>query len=164
MFVVNVQMHLGKMQSIVKNKSVICAFIVILIFIADLTSKNAILKNPYNFYSYLSGLLNIHLVKNTGVAFGMFKGYNTFFIIFNSLILIFLFYFKRKIKSTLSFFAIHFIIGGAIANIYDRIKYGFVVDFIDLKFFPAVFNFADFSITIGVIMIIIDEFLKKEER
>lgn len=151
------------MQRIAKYRSLIGAFIVSLVFLTDLFTKNLVLNSSYSFYSYLWGLINIHLVKNTGVAFGMFKGYNSFFIVFNTLLLLFLLYYRRTVKSNLSFFALHLIIGGAVSNIYDRIRYGFVVDFIDLKFFPAVFNIADLSISVGVGMIILDGFLKKEE-
>jgi len=45
------------------------------------------------------------------------------------------------------------VLGGALGNLYDRIAYGHVVDFIDLSFFPAVFNVADASITVGAVFL-----------
>lgn len=143
-----------------RNK-LIASLIVVVIFLIDFFTKDFIFKSNATYY-FLDGFLTLHLVKNTGVAFGMFKGYNNFFLFFNSIILILLFYFKRKIKTSLSFYGVHLIIGGAIGNIYDRIKYGYVIDFIDLKFFPAVFNFADFSITCGIALIFIDDFIKSK--
>ncbi|MCX7642110.1 MAG: signal peptidase II [Elusimicrobiales bacterium] len=149
------------MLKIFKDKRVLGTLIVVVVFLIDIISKSIIVKKQSLWYeSYLYGLINIHVVKNTGVAFGMFKGYNNFFIVFNSIILLFLFYIKRKIKSNISFYGIHFIIGGAVGNIFDRIKHGFVIDFIDLKFFPAIFNLADFFITVGIIMFILDDLFK----
>lgn len=136
-------------------------FIVIFVFIVDFFSKEFIVSSMAH-YQYLGGVLKINYVKNTGVAFGLFQGANTFFIFFNLILLIFLFYMKKKIKSTLSYYSLHLIIGGAVGNIYDRIKYGYVIDFIDLSFFPAVFNFADFFITLGVCLILFDDYIKKE--
>lgn len=141
---------------------IISSLVVLTVFIIDLITKNFILKSQEIYYLF-DGFITLHFVKNTGIAFGFFKGYNNFFLFLNSFILILLFYLKRKIKKRLSFYGIHFIIGGAIGNIYDRIRHGYVIDFIDLRFFPAVFNFADFFITVGIILIFIDDFLKLKE-
>lgn len=135
--------------------------IVIGVFALDRLAKDLFLRELTIPVSIANGLLSFHFVKNSGVAFGFFKGYNQFFIIFNTLLLLFLFYIRRKVDSVISFYAISGIVGGAVGNIFDRIKYGYVIDFIDFKFFPAVFNIADFFITIGVILVIIDGKLMK---
>lgn len=109
----------------------------------------------------IPSFLYFHYVENDGIAFGMFKGFNKFFLIFNSAVLAFLLYVRRSFKERLPYYSIHLIIGGALGNIYDRISHGYVVDFIDLKYFPAVFNIADFSITCGIIMLFI-YFLREE--
>lgn len=141
---------------------VISSLIVFCVFLIDLTTKTFIMKSN-DVYYFFDGIVTLHFVKNTGIAFGMFKGYNNFFLFLNTFILIFLFYFKRKVKNLISYYALHLIIGGAVGNIYDRIRYGYVIDFIDLKFFPAVFNFADFFITSGIILIFIDDFINSKE-
>ncbi|MCX7905385.1 MAG: signal peptidase II [Elusimicrobiales bacterium] len=156
-------MLLKKMLNIFNDRRLLGTLIVVFVFLIDVISKNYVIKNPSLWFkSYLCNFINIHIIENTGVAFGMFKGHNDFFIVFNSIILLFLFYFKRNIRSNISFYGIHFIIGGAIGNIFDRIKYGFVIDFIDLRFFPAIFNFADFFITVGIFMLVVDEFFLKK--
>ena len=60
--------------------------------------------------------------------------------------------------------AIGLVIGGAIGNVIDRIRFGYVVDFVDVSgigFFPWVFNVADSAITIGVLLLILDSILSE---
>ncbi|MEF3279700.1 MAG: signal peptidase II [Elusimicrobiota bacterium] len=137
------------------NKEFFKVGIVIFVFIADRVSKNLILNFPeYNFHWIIPGVVSINFIHNSGVAFGLLKGYNLFFIFFNTLLLGFLLLIRKKFSDFLSSLAIHFIIGGALGNIFDRIKYGYVIDFIDLKYFPAIFNIADFSITCGAVLLV----------
>ncbi len=150
------------MNQIFRQRSFLATLIVIFVFVVDVVSKNFILENYHIWGSYLGGFLKITPLKNTGVAFGLFSGMNSFFIFFNIGLLVFLLYIRRKFISSLSFYSSHFIIGGAVSNIYDRIRFGYVIDFIDLKFFPAVFNLADFFITLGVVIIIFDRDEKRE--
>ncbi|MGC8866792.1 MAG: signal peptidase II [Elusimicrobiales bacterium] len=149
------------MLQILKQKSFLASLIVLFVFGLDVITKNLISENPNLWRSYFGGILRILPVRNTGVAFGLFSGINAFFIFFNITLLAFLLYVKRKVKTSFSFYSIHFIIGGALGNIYDRIRFGHVIDFIDFKFFPAIFNLADFFITFGVILIILDRDRKK---
>jgi len=136
------------------KKKHISAFIILSgVFLIDRVTKIFILKDHIHNISIIGCLLRINYIENTGVAFGMFKGYNLFFILFNTSLLVFLLYLRRKIKNNFSFYSIHLIIGGALGNIFDRIRYGYVIDFIDLKYFPAVFNMADFFITCGAVML-----------
>ena len=90
-------------------------------------------------------------VENTGVAFGMFRDNNTFFIVFSIALVAALLAFRRKLPEPGSAVraGIALVLGGALGNLYDRLAYGFVVDFFDLSFFPAVFNIADSAITVG---------------
>jgi len=143
------------------KKNIIGIIVLLSVFILDRITKEYILNHTFKLYSFWGGILNIHYVENTGIAFGMFKGLNNFFIFFNSFLLIFLFYIRRKINFTFGIIAIHMIIGGAIGNIFDRIKYGFVIDFIDLKYFPAVFNIGDFFITVGASILFLSSWEEK---
>ncbi len=108
---------------------------------------------------------------NTGVSFSMFSGNGVIGSAILSLVAIiivaFLFFWLKKEKSTFLQIAIGLIIGGALGNLIDRIRFGAVFDFLDFSIFdyhwPA-FNIADSAICIGATMIIIDNFfIKKKE-
>jgi signal peptidase II len=131
------------------SKKIIFPALVFLIFFLDRITKALAVKYIYLSTYKILPFLSLTYVENSGVAFGMFKDRNIFFLISNSAFLIVLLLIRKKFSDKYSKYAIHLIIAGALGNIYDRISYGYVVDFIDLKFFPAVFNIADFSITVG---------------
>jgi len=111
---------------------------------------------------FIKGLLKLQIVKNTGAAFGIFRNKNkmlTLIIIPIIFILTYLLIIASKIgATTIEKMAISLIVGGAIGNLIDRIKKGYVVDFIYIyiRRFP-VFNIADLSIFVGGIMIFISE-------
>jgi len=84
---------------------------------------------------------------NTGVAFGLFQGYNWIFIIVSIIALIICVFNYKKHKLEFSF-----LIGGILGNLIDRIFFGFVRDFIDLRIWP-VFNIADSFIVIGALLL-----------
>lgn len=94
--------------------------------------------------------------RNSGAAFGMFQNGNLVFIIlaiFASLLIIF--YFPQIEKKEWALRAAMVLqLGGAVGNLIDRIRYGYVIDFISVGDFP-VFNIADSSITVGVIVLVI---------
>ena len=84
-----------------------------------------------------------------GAAFGLFKGQQLLFILVSLFVIILIFYHMKKYES----YALGLILGGTIGNLIDRIFLGYVVDFINLKFWP-VFNLADTATTIGLIWLI----------
>ncbi len=94
-------------------------------------------------------------VENTGIAFGLFKGMALFHGIFSTLIVIFLFILKEKYKffNTSFDLGITFIIGGALGNIFDRIRLGYVVDMIYWPNF-SIFNVADIFVTFGGVILL----------
>jgi signal peptidase II len=104
----------------------------------------------------LGSWLSLTFVKNTGVAFGLFRGIPYFFTITSVLISIgaILFY-RYQLPNDRPWiqFSIGLIVGGAIGNIIDRLRLGFVIDFVHVSWFPGIFNVADSAITIGVIML-----------
>ena len=108
----------------------------------------------------IRNVLHMTLVHNTGVAFGFFKDQGIVFIVIPVIaifLLIFNIYYYRRNDQALSriyIVAFSLILGGAIGNLIDRIVYGHVIDFIDLRIWP-VFNIADSAITIGAIIIAI---------
>lgn len=94
--------------------------------------------------------------SNTGVAFGMLQGMNPVFIgvaIIVSGAIIF-YYSKIDQKDWLLKLALMLELGGAVGNLVDRIRYGFVIDFVSVGNF-AVFNVADSCITVGVVVLLI---------
>lgn len=100
--------------------------------------------------------LSLTLVKNNGVAFGLFQNIPYFFTITSVLISIGAVYFYRyHLPRDLPWVQVclGMIVGGAIGNIVDRLRYGFVIDFIHVSWFPGIFNLADSAITVGVIML-----------
>jgi len=104
----------------------------------------------------LGSWLKLTLVKNTGVAFGLFQHIPYFFTITSVLISIgaILFY-RYQLPNDQPWVQISLgmIVGGAIGNIIDRMRLGFVIDFVHVTWFPGIFNLADSAITIGVIML-----------
>ena len=150
----------------------ITSIILIIIFLIDRISKEYIIflgDQNYNSEIYLSSFLNIILIWNDGIAFGLLSfedktiyNYITILISFVVIILLFLISRTKKFKK----FSYIIITGGALGNLFDRIIYNSVPDFIDLHyngFHWFVFNVADIFITIGIICLIYDEiFLEKK--
>ena len=154
------------------KKIIIYLILIIVIFLLDRFSKIYIINliQINNMVEmYLTSFLNIYLIWNNGIAFGLLSLdqsllYNliTLIIIFiNFFILIMIF----NYSDYRSFFLI-MILGGSLGNLFDRIYYKAVPDFIDLhygEFHWFVFNVADIFITIGVLCLILNEiFINKD--
>ena len=100
--------------------------------------------------------LSLTFVKNNGVAFGMFQGIPHFFTLTSIVISIgALLFYRFQLPNNRPWIqvSVGMIVGGAIGNIIDRIRYGYVVDFVHVSWFPGIFNLADSAITIGVLML-----------
>ena len=110
-----------------------------LIFIFFLILTDQITK----FYFFSAG----EFISNTGSLFGFFSGYNTLFVIISFIAIGILFYFYEREEDIR--LGLSFLIAGTAGNLVDRMMRGYVIDFIDLPYWP-VFNFADLFITIGV--------------
>lgn len=120
-------------------------------------------SNVITGFTLIPNLISFVYAENEGVAFSMLSG-NRIFIIFISIILLFVLFYMLKgdIKSNkntnLLSISYGFLIGGILGNLVDRIIRGYVVDFVSLKIitynFP-IFNLADVLITIGVILLIV---------
>jgi len=153
------------------KKFYIYLFFVFLIFISDRLSKiyiiNESLKNLDNFI-LKSTYLNIRLIWNEGIAFGLFSFDDKFLYHSLSLLIlvIILVIIYMIIKSEgLKKFSLMLILGGALGNFYDRIAYGAVPDFIDFHvngFHWFIFNIADIFISIGVFALILIEIFDKQ--
>lgn len=108
--------------------------------------------------------LSFTYVENLGIAFGMFKNQRLFFIISTMIIAAVVLYFLFKIYKKHVFIGVclSMIFGGAIGNLIDRIRLGYVVDFIHFRIFPPVFNIADSAIVVGAILLSIAIVVTKE--
>ena len=149
--------------------------IVFVIFLADRISKLYILKlieleNVVDIY--LTQYLNLYLIWNKGIAFGLFSFDESF--IYNAvtltIILINIMILTMIIKNEgFKKYSLLVVLGGSLGNLFDRIYYSAVPDFIDLHingFHWFIFNLADIFITIGVMCLILDEiiFYKKNNE
>ncbi len=103
---------------------------------------------------FLGGLLRFHFVRNTGSAFGLFQGQTGILTAATFLAIGFLvvFFIKNARESALVALALSLLVGGAIGNLIDRIRLGYVIDWIKLPNWPS-FNVADSAITVGVIVL-----------
>ena len=118
---------------------------------------------------YLTSFLNSYLVWNTGIAFGLFSlsselTYNLFTALIAAINLIII-YLAVVTKDFRRYFFL-LILGGSFGNLFDRLFYGSVPDFIDFhigNFHWFIFNIADIFITTGVICLILAELLYKKE-
>lgn len=119
---------------------------------------------PIGDYSVIFGLLEFTYVENRGIAFGMFQNQRWFFVVVTSIIAIVVLIFIFKMFKDYVFFTIclSLIFGGAVGNIIDRIRFGYVIDFIHFNFFPPVFNIADSAVVVGAIALSIAILFTKE--
>ena len=137
-------------------------FVTLAVLILDQFTKAYILKTMSvgDSYSVIPGFLNITSHRNTGAAWGILSGKMGFFFLVTIIVLGLLTYFY--IKEARGHFwmqmAISLLFAGALGNFIDRMKNGEVVDFIDTYIFGydfPIFNVADSSLTVGVILILI---------
>lgn len=117
----------------------------------------------------IENFLRLNYVENRGAAFGILQNQQTFFIIITSVVIAVVAIYRIKVRGFNSFanIALDLIIAGAIGNLIDRIRIGYVVDFIDVNFwgfydFP-VFNVADICVVIGTFLLALLILLNKYE-
>ena len=156
------------------KKNIIFIIIFIFIFATDRLSKLYILnlaEIDQTLNLFVTPFLNFYLIWNKGIAFGLFSFdqnfiYNliTFLIVIITLIILFI---ALKSKDYKGYFFIS-IFSGSIGNLYDRLYYSAVPDFIDFhinNFHWFIFNVADIFISLGVICLIsVEIFVKKENK
>jgi len=155
------------------KKNLTNLIIVFSIFFLDRISKYIILsfsqsQNELN-YS-VTTFLDFNLVWNSGIAFGLFSFDQSIYysLITSIIILVTLLIIWVALKSKgLEKISYLMIVGGSFGNIFDRLYYSSVIDFIDINynnFHWFIFNVADIFISLGVIILIILEFLKPKKQ
>jgi signal peptidase II len=92
----------------------------------------------------------LNYVENTGAAFGLGRGSNAFFVALALALIGALIVWRRRLPADVPWtrLALSLVLAGAVGNLYDRVAYGFVVDFLDFRVWP-VFNVADSAISVG---------------
>ena len=155
------------------KKYLINFLLIFIIFLLDRFVKILIIKKLELFEQqdiYLTSFLNLILIWNKGIAFGLLSfdessayHFITLIILVVILILVFMLYRSKGIER-ISYI---FIIGGSVGNLFDRMYYGAVPDFIDFHLNNIhwfIFNIADIFISIGVICLIFAEIILKKKN
>ncbi len=161
------------MNKIFLKKIIIYFGIILFIFLVDRISKLyilSILEDLGNVDIKINSYINLILVWNRGIGFGLFsfdqsEMYNlmTILIIFINLLIVYLII-KSKDKSAYFFLII---LGGSLGNVFDRIYYSAVPDFIDISYKGYhwfIFNVADIFISLGIICLIFAELLNYKKK
>jgi signal peptidase II len=101
----------------------------------------------------IKNFLNFTLVHNRGAAFGFFQNQLLLFVLVSIFAIgLILYHLKNKANSIILKLSLSLILGGSVGNLIDRLRFGFVVDFLDLRIWP-VFNIADSMITIAALVL-----------
>ncbi|MGQ9683327.1 MAG: signal peptidase II [Anaerolineae bacterium] len=112
------------------------------------------LQVPWAPIESLSGVFSLTYVTNTGAAFGLFPQLGNVYVVVALAVVaaLLIFYRQFAVTSRLMQVCLGLQVGGAIGNLIDRLRLGYVVDFLDFKFWP-VFNVADSCIVVGVVIL-----------
>jgi signal peptidase II len=127
------------------------------IFLIDQISKDLarnFLSGKESYY-LINGFFKLTLVKNKGAAFGILPGFQGIFLLASIIVMVIVLFILHR-SDSLSFMtslALSFTLGGALGNLFDRIFFGAVTDFLDFTYWP-VFNFADAFLVIGLSLLI----------
>ena len=132
------------------------------IFILDLIIKQLIINNLKTSISVIDNFFTLYLVKNTGGAFSILNNNVGLLSIIGIIFLfgIIKYINNNKNMTNIESIGISFLLGGLLGNLFDRIVRGGVIDYLSFNFFGyyfPVFNLADIFITLGVMLVIINE-------
>ena len=155
------------------KKFIFYFLIISIVFVLDRVSKIYVInyfENTLDTEIYLSNFLNIILVWNEGIGFGLLSfqdggiyNFITLIIILINLIIIYFIYKYKDIRG----FLLTLVLGGSLGNLFDRIAFSAVPDFIDFNynnFHWFIFNIADIFITIGVVCLIFVELILNNKK
>jgi len=144
---------------------ILFAIVIFVSLIIDQIIKFFVENNLYGkSIDIIENIFSLTYVQNKGAAWGIFSGNDWILKIFAPILIILVIIFVYKTcKNNLEFIFGGLIVGGAIGNLLDRIIRGYVVDFLDFKFWP-VFNFADICIVLGCLLLIIELWLKERNN
>ena len=165
--------NLNKMKSLNLKTIIVNTLLVLLIFLIDRFSKLYVLnivEMNQEIDIYLNSFLNLYLVWNKGIAFGLFSFdleiiYNTItaLIIAINIVIVFMIIFSLSFKR----YSLILVLGGSLGNLFDRMYYSAVPDFIDFHikdFHWFIFNVADIFISVGIILLIFYEVISNKKK
>ena len=156
-------------EKIISKENIFCFLLIVVIFLVDRVTKIKIINYQVENTKviFVNNYLNLDLIWNTGIGFGLLKSNTALFYNLIStligLVVIILFFLALRSKS-FDKIIYSIIIGGALGNFYDRIVYKAVPDFVDLhynNFHWFTFNVADIFITIGILIFMLRSFYLK---
>ncbi len=160
-------------KKILSKSFIISSLLVFSIFLLDRLSKIYVIFLDNKFFGseiFSSKFLNISLILNEGIAFGLLSFNEKIFynlLTFIILVIILVIFFMVLKSYGLKKYSLLMILGGALGNVYDRIFYGAVPDFIDFhigNFHWFIFNVADIFITLGVLIMISLEYIDSSKK
>ena len=141
------------------KKHISCLIMIILIIAFDqITKYFASLKlADGSVAKFIPGVVQFKYAENTGMAFSMLSGARWVFIALTVVVCVGVFYylFSNRCKSLWLYWSLGVILSGGIGNLIDRIRFGYVVDFIEPTFVNfAIFNIADCAVTCGAVVLV----------
>jgi len=162
-------MVMARKEKMHKKKFIIFS-IIFISFLLDLITKNYAINNLIINHSVsINNYLNFTLTFNYGAAFSFLSdagGWQRWFFIIFSLIVITIITFFIIFDKETEYIAFSFVLGGSLGNLYDRLLLGYVIDFIEIhynNFYWPIFNIADISISIGIILLLYSLLIKKNK-
>ena len=153
-----------------KKENIYFFLIIFLLFIADRFSKMYVINNFSDNVYFVSNFINVDLIWNTGIAFGLLSLETPLFYKIVSFLIgmvILIIFYNFIIFNNLYKFPFSIILGGALGNFYDRLILGAVPDFIDIhynNFHWFTFNLADIFIILGIIIFLVQDLFKKKSK
>jgi signal peptidase II len=145
------------------------------VFFVDQITKKIVTQGMVQHESIpvIPNLLNMTYIHNRGAVFGLGSSVTSPYLSWGlsilsivSLAIILIYFLRLNVRNSRMYFGLALVLGGALGNLYDRLRYGYVIDFIDVHWFEhhwPFFNVADMSICIGVGLLLISMSAKSEE-
>ncbi len=139
------------------------AAVAVVVYLVDRTTKYFVTLNltPGKTVDFIGNILQLHYVENSGAAFSLGSGTTWLFALIAAAVAIFIVIFARRIRSVAWAVLFGMLLGGTLGNLTDRLTrgdsfgQGHVIDFLQLIYFPAIFNIADSAIVASMGLFII---------
>ncbi len=156
-----------KLKGLFLIENIYYLLLIVSIFFLDRFSKLQIINNFSDSIYYVNDYINLNLIWNIGIGFGLLSTtstlvYNLVTLLIGSVIIFLIYFFMVSKKMDKLIYSI--ILGGAVGNFYDRFAYKAVPDFVDIhykNFHWFTFNVADIFITIGILFYILKGYFEK---